>query len=366
MALDVDLYAGSAGVGLFLAALARATDEASVRRTAAAALRRALARQPSPSACGLHTGSIGIAYACVLGGRYLDHEDLHDGGLALARAALTAMRDRAPEEEGLDVIDGLAGSILGLLAMAGPDGGDLVDGAQALARRLVARGQRDDAGWRWDEAAGSGPPLTGLSHGAAGLGLALLEAHAVRPDEELLQAARGAFAWENTLFVDEQQNWPDRRPWVEAAAPGSCSTTWCHGAPGIALARLRACELDGGDARWRDDAQRALATTRRELALRRGQPGNDATLCHGTAGLAETLLFAAQVDGDPAARAEAVAVAHELAAEDTAGALVTGVPSGGPNPSLMLGTAGVGWFFLRARDPEGVPALLASPARRSA
>ena len=36
----------------------------------------------------------------------------------------------------------------------------------------------------------------------------------------------------------------------------------------------------------------------------------------------------------------------------------SGVFSGGPNPSLMLGTAGIGHAFLRLHDPEGVPPLL--------
>ena len=38
--------------------------------------------------------------------------------------------------------------------------------------------------------------------------------------------------------------------------------------------------------------------------------------------------------------------------------LVSGVPSGGNNPSLMVGSAGVGHFLLRLHDARRVPSVL--------
>jgi hypothetical protein len=47
-----------------------------------------------------------------------------------------------------------------------------------------------------------------------------------------------------------------------------------------------------------------------------------------------------------------------------------GVPGGGESPSLMLGLAGIGHFYLRLYDPASVPSVLlvkpeAAPARRA-
>jgi lantibiotic modifying enzyme len=293
----------------------------------------------------------------------------------LGRGSLERVLAMPHGSEPLDVIDGLAGAIQALLAVARVAADrELEDGACALARRLAARGRTADGSgaWCWpDPDALDKQALTGMSHGAAGIGLALLEASLASGDGELLEAARGAFRYEDTRYVADQRNWLDLRAGAEDA-PGtaaSCGLTWCHGAPGIALARLRALEICAGEQAWRDDADAALVTTRAELARRRRQAGLDATLCHGTCGLAEALLVAGEhaerIDAR-GARADAEAFAAEVAVAWSRGDQVSGVPSGGSNPSLMLGSAGVGWFLLRALDPAGVPAILGAPGRWTA
>src|SRR5262249_59046977 len=102
-------------------------------------------------------------------------------------------------------------------------------------------------------------------------------------------------------------SWPDWRSAAqdEAASP-HYGAAWCHGAPGIGLARLRASQLD---ARHRDayaaTARVALGTTAAALEAMAQEPGADASLCHGQAGLAEIVLTAADVLGDEGHRAPA-------------------------------------------------------------
>ena len=69
-----------------------------------------------------------------------------------------------------------------------------------------------------------------------------------------------------------------------------CGSVWCHGAPGIALSRLRAYEITG-DERSKAEALIALQTARAftELALQTGTM--NFCLCHGLAGNAEVLLL---------------------------------------------------------------------------
>ncbi|MBV9122877.1 MAG: hypothetical protein JO112_05945, partial [Planctomycetes bacterium] len=81
--------------------------------------------------------------------------------------------------------------------------------------------------------------------------------------------------------------------------------------------------------------------------------------CHGLAGLTEVVLTAGQWLADEsylvwARTAAANLIAKHAAQEDWP----SGVASRGPNPSLMLGTAGIGYHFLRQYDPEHVPPLL--------
>jgi hypothetical protein len=117
-----------------------------------------------------------------------------------------------------------------------------------------------------------------------------------------------------------------------------------------------------------DDAAAALHLVRvgaTDMARRLSWNGHDAfdlSLCHGAAGVAETLLIAADVTGDIGY----LCVARELAGEIARRAAVAPVPGGLPDRSetlgLALGIAGTGATLLRAaggRLPS--PALLGVP-----
>ena len=149
---------------------------------------------------------------------------------------------------------------------------------------------------------------------------------------------------------------PDARPRFAVA--------WCHGAPGIALSRLRAAQIDNlRRSQYIGDIEAALETTCRQLERSRAAGWSDPTPCHGTAGLIETLLTAGRVLPDPAHETLAREAAGELAGWVVSGTrLRSGTLCGGPNPSLMLGTAGVGYELLRVHDPDAVPSLLIGPA----
>ena len=69
-------------------------------------------------------------------------------------------------------------------------------------------------------------------------------------------------------------------------------TAWCHGAPGIGLARL--CSLQHLD----DAAIRAEIGTALQTTLAQGFGGNH-SLCHGDLGNLELLLQASEMLDDP-------------------------------------------------------------------
>ena len=84
----------------------------------------------------------------------------------------------------------------------------------------------------------SSQPLTGFSHGAAGIAWALLKLAAWSGQARFRESAESAIAYERSTFVAEEANWPDYR-----AFPGEDQSAlrfmvaWCHGAAGIGLAR---------------------------------------------------------------------------------------------------------------------------------
>jgi lantibiotic modifying enzyme len=271
-----------------------------------------------------------------------------------------------------DLLAGRAGAIVALLALSrlGDPMEDALYQAARLGEQLCRAGVKS---WR---SAGDDPHLlTGLSHGTSGIGLAMLELHSATGIKRFLNAGRDAFAYEDGLFDPVRHNWPDlrRRPGPrthptadthdDRSADQVFALAWCHGAPGIALARLRAQELDPS---WREQhlkaARAALAATVRAvddlISRRDGLKDADLTPCHGLSGLLEALAVGGERLEDTDLRDTAHRAGLAIAAAVRAGPLRSGTRCGGQNPSLMLGTAGVGHTLLRLYAPTRVPSIL--------
>ena len=176
--LGPDLYGGGSGVALFLSEACRRTGDGRWRDTALAGIAHALDRLdtiPPQARAGFYTGHVGVAYAAVLIGRSLERADLE----ARAIAVLERLGGAVDADVVVDNVSGGTGAIAPLLAMAIQlDRPALCDLAMRLGRRTVATAVRSDDGWSWPVSAGAieaARPLTGLAHGAAGIGWSLLE-----------------------------------------------------------------------------------------------------------------------------------------------------------------------------------------------
>lgn len=374
--LGADLYDGSAGVGWFLAQLFGTRGDDAVRRTAEGALRNALARASAdPVSGGLYHGALGVAVAAVEAGRLLGSSGLLAAGQDLGRGIaddVAAADDRTGD---FDLVGGMAGSVVGLLALASREHDpEFVAAARAAGDRLIDGAVHRDAGWCWPspeaELAGAAP-LCGLAHGAAGVAWAFAELFETTGDDRYLEAAVMACRYERGWYAGGR-GWPDLRP-PESGEPETTGwpthpAYWCHGAVGIGLQRLRLFEITG-DRVAGAEAGAALAAARMagRTALRGPSTSFDANLsiCHGLSGIADLEAEAAVVLGVrehlDAARALGDAGMKRSAA--AGGRLPCGVPGGGETAGLMLGLAGIGALHLRLHDPAAVPppGLIARP-----
>ncbi|SOD02363.1 Lanthionine synthetase C-like protein [bacterium JGI 053] len=358
------LYDGTAGVALFLARLYALTGERPFRTAARGALRQALGaldRVGPPVTGAFHSGFAGIAWALAESA-----DALGDAGWTEEAAKVAdSLAAAAPDARALDVITGSAGAIPVLLGLARRlERPALAELAARHGELLLETARRGPHGWSWhtlDMAARA--DLTGYSHGAAGIGLALLELAVATGDARFRQGADEAFRYEAHAFSPQHGNWPDYRVFGDPAAAGglplSYSLAWCHGAPGIGLSRLRAWALTGDAARLAE-ARAALATTARALEAGLAGGGYGFSLCHGDAGNAELPLLAAEVLGEPALAQTAERVGRAGIERHGAPGLPwpCGVPNAGETPGLMLGLAGIGHFYLRLYDPAGIPSVL--------
>jgi hypothetical protein len=394
-ALGPDLWGGTAGIGVFLAELARASDERETQACAEGALRHAASRAETAdqlTPLGLYGGRGGVALALAYGARLLDEPGLE---AAARRIARRPSKSRGEGAEEFDLVSGHAGTVVALLALAVVlEEPEYLGRAVEHGNALLASAQPDRGGrsWRSPHPTAGERALAGLSHGAAGVGVALLELATASGELRFRDTALEAFGYERALFDERVRNWPDLREGVGGAnSEGpTYSTYWCHGAPGIALSRIRALELEthaseGAAPRGasevsppgsvseepagraseepaevadtlRAEAAVALETTAAwvQAALDAGSVGW--SLCHGVAGNAEIVEEGCGLAPPTPSLAERVA-AHGIDRYRTAASGWPGGVQGGATPSLFLGDAGVGRFYLRLAQPT-LPSLM--------
>jgi lantibiotic biosynthesis protein len=363
--VEADLYSGTSGIALFLASLFAATGDEKYRIAALGAMRQALSLQDAivPSAVlGFYSGLTGVAFASETVGRLCLAAELAAEAVALARR-LTNVDPTIHES---DVLGGLAGAIAPLLILARRlSESDLQQLALRAGEVLLERAQKQRNGWSWPRYPNShGLGLLGYSHGTAGIAASLIELFAYTADKRFLDAGEAAFAYERHWYDARQRNWPDLRNMAEQGGAPTFPIQWCHGAPGIGLARLRGFSVTG-DEKLRDELEIAAISTMDDLATideprRQGTSGVNYSLCHGIGGNADFLLQAGLTLGVKqwvvqAQLAGQVGIHRNSRTHDT---WPCGVSGGGETPGLMLGLAGIGLFYLRLYNPVAVPSIL--------
>jgi lantibiotic modifying enzyme len=304
----------------------------------------------------MYTGSLGVALAAHSVGDACADTAITEAARAIA---LSVIANPPGEDTLLDYLVGAAGGIVALLRLADMTGEEaFLESAVAASALICRHAQRTQgtAAWNNRRAGGfdsGGRPLTGLAHGAAGMGIALLEVAARTQRSDFYDIGAEAFAYEDSLLDRALGNWPDLR-----GSTPSFGVAWCHGAAGIGLSRLRALRLFGASTpdSWVGAAEIALRTTRR--TIERCDASIDATPCHGLAGLLEVLVSASQVFGDSQLLALARASWRRVAEERAGRQWSCGTPSRRPTPGLMLGLSGVGWTCLRLHDPSITESVL--------
>lgn len=352
------LYNGSAGIAFFLLYLDAIDPGAGLRGAA----ERAVAHALSAAVHGIGTfhGTAGLVYLLIHLHRLWGGDEWLELAVELARG----IDDGVHDDCSFDVLDGAAG-VIPVLAALSDLTGECLETAHHCARHVLDHAERTEHGLSWaperpDLAVAN---LTGFSHGAAGIGWALIGLGARTGRDDYVEAGKLAFAYEATHFDEERQDWRDLRASVLALSKGRphFGNAWCNGAPGIGLSRIGSRALLGrDDDELLRDAYVALGATLRGFT----KVGND-TLCHGTSGNAELLLRFALVENQPAFRLEANlhAQAHWARLAATPAWPAVGMEHR-RWPGLMAGIAGVGLHFLRLAYPEQVPSplLLDPPA----
>ncbi|MER6029875.1 type 2 lanthipeptide synthetase LanM family protein [Streptomyces sp. NPDC001851] len=358
------LYSGAPGIALFLLQLGLVTGTARYQE-AAALVARSLAHRaglgrrlppppPGVPALGL-SGEVGggLYFAAHWAAATGEHDDLTQLLTDLA-PRLESTIDQTSDP---DLVDGLAGTLLGLTSAHSVLGsGTLAELMTRCADAIASAGIPQDTGVGWHSPAGGDRPLCGMAHGASGIVLALARCsqalHTLRYRETLREALR----YEAALHDPELRRWPDLRP----RSRNTTMTAWCHGAPGIGLARavLSAVDHLRLSEPALDDLATALDDTRAAYPVSESMTVRNLSLCHGELGNLEFVATAAGILDSAAGRSLADRMAHAVCATLDERGPVCGVPEGLSTPGLLTGIAGIGHGLLRLAARTHVPSVL--------
>jgi class II lanthipeptide synthase len=358
--LGYGLYEGAAGVALFLSAAARISGNPDIREAALSSLRPLRSRLRSGDFAAQIADAIGIGglagcgsvvYSFAHCGELLDEPALFADAL---RVAELISPERIASDRNYDLSDGVAGALLALLKVYRISKNPLhlqraIDCGRHLLKGRVANNGGPQA-WR----TGRAVIMTGFSHGAAGIAYALLRLYEASGETAFCLAAAEAIRYEATQFSAEAGNWRDLRPTPGNDDVPRFMTSWCNGAPGIALARLAGLHVLDGD-NVRADIDRAISTT-----MRFGV-GNLDHLCCGNFGRVAVLQTAASLLSRPELQTDAERQSEEILerAERTGSfGLSTVLPDGLFAPGLFQGLSGIGYALLQLAHPDELPSVL--------
>ena len=360
---STDLYSGTTGITLFLAYLGAVTGEEHYTTLAKATLestRTQMAWQkhnPIVASVGAFSGLGAYIYL-------LSHLGVVWNNSSLFREAediVKLLAEGIAQDEVFDVIAGSAGCIAALLSLyaVAPSQATLTTAIQC-GDHLITHATAQQSGIGWSTQLQE-TPLTGLAHGNAGIALNLLRLFSVSGEERFRETAFAAMEYERSLYSLENRNWPDLRKELRSSTlqdqekrqleTNAYMVAWCHGAPGIGLARLASLEYVDEPA-LHEEIDAAFQTT-----LTHGF-GLNHCLCHGDMGNIEFVMSATRHDSLSRFEGQVQRLLSTLLDSIEKQGWVTGVPLGVETPGLMTGIAGTGYALLRAAFPERIPSLL--------
>jgi type 2 lantibiotic biosynthesis protein LanM len=345
--VGVDFLNGGCGIALFLAALAKTTGDQQWQDFALDILQplrhvltieesEILARWAKRHGISGTTGIAGIVYGLSQIAELCQDETLQQDAQKFVQLITP---EAAPNTPSYGISRGMAGTILGLLAL--PTYEPAVKLAIRAGEYLLATQATIPTGGRaWMN---ENECLTGFYEGTTGIAYALLRLFQVTQDDRFQAAAIAAIVAERQCLLAQPQ-----------------PVTWAQGAPGIGLARL------GSLAIWdtpeiRQDIEIALEQTAQSAVW-----GLD-SLCWGNYGRLELFLVAAQqLERRELHLMAEGAIAYLIERSQRSGnfRLLPQPTQALQLPGLFHGLAGIGYQLLRVQNPQLPSILLWETAQR--
>jgi lantibiotic modifying enzyme len=335
-----DLYDGTCGVALFLAALQSVAGINKYGELARAALKPVLRVSTDQmrywvqgDKLGAGLGSPSVIYSLVKISGLLKDESLLD--FAFKVASLIDQRQITADGR-YDLLGGISGCLVAFRALYQKKKHPwILNTIRTCADHLLAKRMAMPQGHlSW--AASDGRFLSGFAHGTSGISFALRQAYAILEDERYLRAANAS---------GEASNGRDGSP------PDRSDLSWCHGETGVLFGELET---------------RSVYHSRSEEAVQHGKLEQIASRpldlldfpCCGNMGRVDLLLEAGRRLSQPKFHDQASSLADRILTRVNHHARWgLGSRDSFHSPSFHQGMAGIGYTLLRLEQPN-LPAIL--------
>jgi type 2 lantibiotic biosynthesis protein LanM len=352
--LGDDLYNGMSGIALFLAAYQHQFHDERSKKLLTKILNGLHEQIHAPTSArwarslgiGGTAGIGSIIYVLVNIATLLDDDETLGDAIAVSKLYTKELIDA---DQGLDVISGSAGAILCLLALyRKTQSPDILEKAVLCGEHLLNTPRIGEVGSRTWVGLGMGnSPLNGMSHGAAGFAYALSSLHQVTQRDDFADAAKECLAYEQSQYDESEHNWPDFRGDTDSKPLRIMVCQWCHGAPGIGLARIGQVKAGVPLNLLKVEIENA------SICAERNWPNTMDTLCCGTLGAIEFLREAGDILNNETMKQLAVNRLKEIVATSQEhGHYIIGVGGTQFNLGFFRGLSGVGYALLRGLNPN--------------
>ncbi|MED1739150.1 type 2 lanthipeptide synthetase LanM family protein [Bacillus swezeyi] len=192
--------------------------------------------------------------------------------------------------------------------------------------------------------------LTGFSHGASGYAWSLLALSQKTGDKKYSILVDRILEYENNFYNVDKENWADLRV---KEKPVFSSVYWCHGAPGIGLARMNMLSLNNKklNPKLLRDLRIAINTT-----IAQGFNSNH-SICHGDLGNLEVLLLISHYLQDEEMRSNVYRLGYSILSQSKEMGWMNGIDGSSEMFGFMNGLSGIGFQMLRLWNPS-LPSIL--------
>lgn len=238
--------------------------------------------------------------------------------------------------------------------------------------QIISRANPTIAGVTWGLGAENIRPVCGFAHGNSGIAFTLLELGVGLKCNELIWLANQAYNYEDIQY-QKYHYWPDYRKQFRSdeehynylfsiyedqnyfsKAPDMRS--WCHGAVGIGLSRLRAYEITN------KEEHLSVFQTAVDLMVNivdnSGNSHIKNNLCHGSLGTVELLVTGYLITGDQKLRDNADVLMKAIISLESDDSKTSTSSVISRDTGLFLGYAGIGYTLLRLANPKKTPSIV--------